>query len=202
MFVAQSILFSLNNSIDSDSACLTLEEYLCLRVIYFVFIRIWVYTTLGILTNDRHHIHLESLLKYVSALDKALEVYRNYVDAVYCVRIILEISDDLTKLVAEKSTNLSANAEVMDEILADAAVQSKLVRDISPSLYQSVDLYRRQGRRISEGLILTEKAFAREEGASLFPLMDKIAAIGVLGKIAMSDQSVLNVMWTFFKNLI
>ena len=141
-------------------------------------------------------------MKYVSALDKALEVYRNYVDAVYCVRIILEISDDLTKLVAEKSTNLSANAEVMDEILADAAVQSKLVRDISPSLYQSVDLYRRQGRRISEGLILTEKAFAREEGASLFPLMDKIAAIGVLGKIAMSDQSVLNVMWTFFKNLI
>ena len=133
-------------------------------------------------------------MKYVSALDKALEVYRNYVDAVYCVRIILEISDDLTKLVAEKSTNLSANAEVMDEILADAAVQSKLVRDISPSLYQSVDLYRRQGRRISEGLILTEKAFAREEGASLFPLMDKIAAIGVLGKIAMSDQSVLNVM--------
>jgi len=226
IFVAQSLLFWLDNVIAEDNNSFTIEEFTCLRVLYFIFIRFWAYITLGILNNERHGSQLQNLLKYVQMIDdKTLELYRNYPDAAYCIKVISEVRDELARLTSHDSNKNASNlspakskkttshipvsfqnietsqAEILDELLIDDVnIHAKLIRDIAPSLYQAIDLFRRFDHQLTpEDWHIFSKTLEMDDqrSSSQFPLMDKLYTIGILGVLAVKDITALNVLQEF-----
>lgn len=146
--------------------------------------------------------------------EKTLELYRNYPDAAYCIKVISEVKNELARLTTDehepKNSNKtnkskSSQAEVLDELLIDDVnIHAKLIRDIAPSLYQAIDLYRRFDHKLTPDdwhiFSKTLKMDDERRGNSQFPLMDKLYTIGILGVLAVKDGTALNVLQEFIQD--
>ena len=99
----------------------------------------------------------------------------------------------------------------MDELLLnDININAKLIRDIAPSLYQAIDLYRRQLHDLSDyDFDVFSKSLAHNSNTSEktqktqvknSPLLDKLFTIGILAVLSKTSQKALSIYQKMVSN--